>query len=145
MKRTLYLLIALVLALNSPAVAQRKGTNLKNETSIAKALIPLTRANTAATGPWISMLGYDAAIVSAQSGLMDAATQYLVLQDSTVGSAVALVDSVNVAADSTTTFMAYNGTGRFIRVVLRASGANGDSSWVASIAVRGHCRTLPCP
>lgn len=143
MKRLMLVLVALfVLAV--PLEAQRLGTNLKNEIAECKGLIPLTRANTAATGAWCSLVGYQSAVVIMQSGLMDATAQYMVLQDSTVGSAVALVDSVDVGADSTTSVVAYNGGARFIRVVLRASGGAGDSSWASAVIVRSGCRTRPC-
>lgn len=143
MKNVLLVVLALF-ALPTVAHAQRRGTDFNNEITECKGLIPITRANTAATGAWCSMLGYNAAVAVVQSGLMDATSQYIVLQDSTVGSAVAAVDSVNVGTDSTTSVMAYNGTGRFVRVLLRASGGAGDSSWVSSVIIRGYCRTKAC-
>lgn len=144
MKRSM-LLISILLALNSvPAMAQRRGTDFNNSLAECKGLIPITRANTTATGAWCSMLGYNAAVAIVQSGLMDATAQYIVLQDSTVGSAVALVDSVDIGPDSTLSTIAYNGTGRFIRLLLRASGNAADSSWVGASIIRNGCRHKPC-
>lgn len=141
---TRFLLLISLLLMPVAAHAQRRGNDLKADVAECKGLIPLTRANTAATGAWCSLVGYGSAVVVVQSGLMDAATQYIVLQDSAVGSAVAAVDSVAVSVDSTTSMMAYNGTARFIRVLLRASGGAGDSSWVSSVIIRGHCQVKPC-
>lgn len=143
MKRIFLLLFALCV-LPVAAQAQRRGTDLNASIAECKGLIPITRANTAATGAWCSLVGYQSAIVVAQSGLMDAAAQYLVMQDSTVGSAVALKDSVDVGPDSTTTTIVYNGGARFLRVVLRASGNAADSSWASAVIIRGDCRSKPC-
>lgn len=143
MKSLLLILVTLVV-FAVPAEAQRQGNDLKADVAECKGLIPATRANTAVTGAWCSLVGYGSAVAVVHSGLMDATTQYIVLQDSAVGSAVALVDSVNVATDSTLSMMAYNGTARFIRVLLRASGNAADTSWVSSVIIRGHCQSKPC-
>ena len=130
MKRMISLVV-LALALSAaPAHAQR--LDPKNNVDVSKGLIPITRANTAATGPWVDLQNYAGAMVLVHSGLMDASAQYIVLQDSVVGSAVALKDSVDIGPDSTLATMAYRGAGRYVRVVLRASGNNADSSWVAA-------------
>lgn len=129
--------ISLVLTMGvMPVAAHAQRTDLSGDVSVSKGLIPITRANTAATGAWVDLANYDGAIVIAQSGLMDAATQYLVVQDSFPGSAVANVDSVAVSVDSTTSAVAYRGKGRYLRVLLRASGGASDSSWVSAAIVR---------
>lgn len=147
MTRKIWLyLTALAFVIGTAVYAQQasRGTDFKNATKLCKTLIPITRANTAGTGAWCSMLGYDRAIAIVQSGLMDATAQYAVLQDSTVGVAVANKDSVDIGPDSTTTVLAYNGTGRFVRILLRASGNAADSSWASATILVGGCRRLPC-
>lgn len=146
MKRFSLLFLTLLLAFTAPAVAQRRGTDLKANTKICKGLIPITRANTAATGAWCSLLGVRSAIAIAQGGLTDpTGAQYMVLQDSAVGVAVANIDSVDLGTtDSTTAAMAYNGSGRFIRLLLRASGAAADSTWASGVIILSDCAKKPC-
>ena len=95
MTRILLFLLAL-LAFASPVEAQRRGADFKDAIAECKGLIPITRANTAATGAWCSLLGYNSAVAIVQSGLMDATAQYIILQDSTVGSAGAALESLDL-------------------------------------------------
>jgi len=141
MKRTI-LLACLALTVVAFTVAQRK--DLASDISVATTLTPNIRANSAATGAWVDLTGYGSAVAVLHRGLVEAATQYAVLQDSASGAALAAVDSVNIAADSTVTELGYVGTKRFVRILLRASGANGDSSWAGAVIVRGDCRRKPC-
>lgn len=133
MKRMTLILFALIAFAAVPAHAQR--LDAKNIVDVSKGMIPATRANTAVSGPWIDLQNYSGAAMLVTSGLMDAAAQYIVLEDSVVGSAVAVKDSTNVGVDSTTSTMAYRGAGRYIRVTLRASGNAADTSWVGAVAL----------
>jgi hypothetical protein len=129
--------ISFVLALGFTVPAHAQRMDVKNIVDASKGLIPITRANTAATGAWVDLAAYSGVMFVVQSGLMDATAQYIVLQDSIVGSAVAAVDSVDIGPDSTTSSIAYRGRGRYVRVLLRASGNAADSSWVSAAAILG--------
>src|SRR3990167_1126480 len=141
MRRTILLACAL-LAVVAFTTAQRR--DLKSDIAVITTLTPNIRANSAATGAWVDLTGYMSAVAVVHRGLVEASSQYAVLQDSASGVAVATVDSANIATDSTVTEIGYSGTKRFIRILLRASGAGGDSSWAGAVIVRGDWRTKPC-
>jgi len=137
-------LILALLCLAVPVVAQAPRADLKSDLAPAVTLTSNMRANTAATGKWVDLTGYGSADVVVERGLVEATAQYAVLQDSASGAALATVDSANIAADSTISEIGYTGTKRFIRILLRASGNAGDSSYVSAIVVRGNCHKKPC-
>lgn len=142
MKRALWLVPLFLLV--AAAWPQQKGTDLKNDISAAVTLTSNIRANAAATGAWVDLTGYHGAVAVIERGLVEHTSQYAVLQDSASGVAVAAVDSANIAADSTTTELAYDGYKRFVRILLRASGDAGDSSYVSAVIIRGFCDKKPC-
>jgi len=97
--------------------------------------------NSAYTGVWVDNAGYSGAMLYMQTGVVDnvATISYLVLQDSSAGLAVALVDSVLVdSVDNKAYEIGYKGSRRFLRAVQRATAAATDSLWQsASIILSG--------
>lgn len=137
-------LLALTVGFSAPASAQR--VDLKGKVNVLATLFPATRANTAATGAWADVRAAGSAVIVTHQGIMEPTTLYAVFQDSFPGLAVRTYDSVNVATDTTTHVRetAYLRNGSYVRVLLRASGGAGDSTYFSALVIAGNCRVQPC-
>lgn len=134
MKLALSLLVVLTLGVGTVGFLQRP--DLAGQLSGGVSITPGTRANSAVTGSWVDIGRATSVAMIIVEGITEAAS-YVVVQDSTAGSAVATRDSVVLTDDSTASYIDFNyrNAGRWVRALQRASGAAGDSNTTAVVFV----------
>lgn len=127
-------IVVAVLALAGGTVAAVQMRDLAGELTGTSLIAPGLYANTATTSAWYDARDHMSLAFLINVGLVQQAdTSYLALQDSSSGLAVATFDSVmiGVVQESTLVDRGYYRNRRFVRALLRASGANADSQAVS--------------
>jgi hypothetical protein len=116
--------------------------DLASSLSGTVALIPASRANTAATSAAIDIANLSRvalAVVYSQDGDSSSSSIYVVIEDSIRGLAAAgstwtAYDSVLIdSAVANYEDLHYGGNGRYLRVIQRASGGAADTMWTAAV------------
>jgi len=133
-----WMMVAVVLALGVGTVAAVQMRDLASELTETSLIAPGLYANSATTSAWYDAANHTALAFVVNVGLVqNSDTIYLALQDSSSGLAVATFDSVmvGVAQESTTVDRGYLRNRRYVRAVLRASGAGSDSNAVSAIVL----------